>query len=224
MSPETYKVTCIIDWQHASISPILLTAGHPRLFENPDAEPPKTLEPPEPPAGYNTLEPADKKEVDEVLRRRYLYYLYRVFNGARNKQHLATCADPVLLPRQHLVDYAGRQWIGNLITLRGALIRMCQFWPMLPTETKECPISFTEEETSKHYEDESMWFNMNMLLNHWRDSMGGVNEEGWVRTEAYALAVERNKQLKAQCIGEADPHEIDSIESGWPFRDREEFF
>ncbi|KAK2759064.1 Phosphotransferase enzyme [Arachnomyces sp. PD_36] len=223
VSPETYKITSIIDWQHTVTSPLLLAAGHPRLFENPDAETPESLEPPEPPEGYAALDAAEKAEVDDLLRRRHLYYLYRVFNGARNKQHLSACADPVLLPRQHLVDYAGRQWMGNLMTLRGALIRMREFWPLLPTD-KECPISFTEEEVEKHREDEAMWFNLNLLLNNWRDKMGGVSEEGWVRTEAYDLAVEKNKELKAQCIKEADPDEVDSIKLGWPFRDREEFF
>ncbi|KAK2812216.1 hypothetical protein FQN50_001574 [Emmonsiellopsis sp. PD_5] len=223
VSPETYKITSIIDWQHTVISPLLLAAGHPPLFENPDDEPPDTLEPPEPPEGYATFDPAEKAEVDELLRRRHLYYLYRVFNGARNKQHLSACADPVLHPRQHLIDYAGRQWMGNLMTLRGALIRMREFWPLLPTD-KECPISFTEEEVQKHHEDESMWFKLNLLVNNWRDRMGGVSEEGWVRTEAYTHAAEKNNEIKAQCLREADPDEVDSINLGWPFQDREEFF
>jgi hypothetical protein len=188
------------------------------LFENPDPEPPQTLEPPKQPEGYDALDPAEKGEVDELLRRRNLYYLYRVFNGARNKRHLSALSDPVLLARQHLVDYAGRQWMGNPMTLRGALIRMREFWPMLPTDTKQCPIDFTEEEVEKHHEDEAMWFKLNLLVNHWRDQMGGVSEEGWVRMEAYQHAVERNKELKARCIQEADPDEVDSINSGWPFR------
>ncbi|RJE25400.1 hypothetical protein PHISCL_02291 [Aspergillus sclerotialis] len=145
VSPETYKITSIIDRQHAIVSPLILAAGHPRLFENPDATTPETLEPPEPPEEYATLDPAEKAEVDELLRRRHLYYLYCVFNGAQNNQHLSACADPVLLPRQHLIDYAGRQWMGNLMTLRGALVRICEFWHLLPTD-KEWPISFTDEE------------------------------------------------------------------------------
>lgn len=205
------------------ISPLLLAAGHPPLFENPDAKPPETLNPPKPPDGYATLDPIEKAQVDDLLRRRHLYYLYRVFNGARNKQHLAACADPVLLPRKHLIDYAGRQWTGNLMTLKGALIRMCEFWSLLPTD-KECPISFTEEKVQKHKEDEKLWFKLNILVNNWREQMGGVSEDGWVRTEAYNHAVEKDKELKAQCISEADPDEVDSVILGWPFRDREEFF
>lgn len=84
VSPETYKITSIIDWQHTVVSPLLLAAGHPPLFENPDIVPPETLDPPAPPEGHAAVDAATKAEVDE-LRRRQLYYLYRVFNGVRNK-------------------------------------------------------------------------------------------------------------------------------------------
>ena len=224
MSPDTFEITSVIDWQHTVITPLLLAAGHPRLFENPDVEPPETLEPPKPPEGYDLLDPQMKSEVDELLRRRHLYYLYRVFNGAKNKPHLYGCADPLLLPRQHLIDYAGRQWSGNLMTLRGALMRIREYWPLLPTDAKECPIDFTETELKQHSEDEPMWFDLTALVNHWRDELCGLSEEGWVRSEMYDHAVEKNKALKAKFSNEADPDEIEKVAQGWPFQDKEEFF
>ncbi|RMJ26453.1 hypothetical protein PHISP_02662 [Aspergillus sp. HF37] len=57
-----------------------------------------------------------------------------------------------------------------------ALIRMREFWPMLPTDTKQCPINFTEEEVEKHHEDEAVWFKLNLLVNHWHDQMGGPKD------------------------------------------------
>lgn len=101
---------------------------------------------------------------------------------------------------------------------------MREFWPLLPTDIKECPIAFTEEEVEKHHEDESMWSNLNLLANYWREQMGGATEEGWVRTEEYDSAVEKNKELKARCIQKANPDEIFLINLGWPFRDKEEPF
>ncbi|WEW59016.1 hypothetical protein PRK78_004484 [Emydomyces testavorans] len=224
VTPETFEITCIIDWQHTVVTPLLLAAGHPKMFENPDVEPPETLEAPKPPEGYDSLDPETKSQVDELLRRRYVYCLYRVFNGARNKKHLAAFYDPLLQPRQHLVDYAGRQWSGNLITLQGALMRMCQYWSLLPTNDEKCPISFTDAELKKHSEDEPMWFDLTALVNHWRDELGGVNEEGWVRSEVYEHAKEKNKALKEQFINDADPDEVEKVTQGWPFQDKEEFF
>lgn len=43
--------------------------------------------------------------------------LYRVFNGGLNKVHLKALQDPLILARQHLVDFEGRQWSGNLMIL-----------------------------------------------------------------------------------------------------------
>ncbi|KAJ6179469.1 serine/threonine protein kinase [Penicillium mononematosum] len=37
--PDTFDVTCIIDWQHTVVTPLLLAAGYPRLFENPSPSP-----------------------------------------------------------------------------------------------------------------------------------------------------------------------------------------
>ncbi|KAF3484166.1 uncharacterized protein GIQ15_03490 [Arthroderma uncinatum] len=222
VSPGDLKITSIIDWQHTVITPLLLAAGHPRLFENPDAEPPESIEEPKPPEGYDALDPAAKSQVDELLRRRHLYYLYRIFNGARNKPHLAACADPFLLPRQHLVDYAGRQWTGNLMTLRGALIRMSQYWPLLQSNGSTCPIEFTEVELQNHFEHEPTWFEYTALVNYWREEMGGMNDEGWVQSEVYDHAVEKNKELKTHFYDGADADEVEKVTLGWPFQDTEE--
>ncbi|EFE44026.1 hypothetical protein TRV_01206 [Trichophyton verrucosum HKI 0517] len=212
VSPDTFDITCIIDWQHAVITPLLLAAGHPKMFENPDVEPPETLEVPKPPEGYDTLDIETKSQVDELLRRRYLHYLYRVFNGARNKSHLSAFYDPVLQPRQHLVDHAGRQWSGNIITLRGALMRMCGYWPLLSTK-EECPISFTDAELKKHSEDEAMWFDLTALVHYWRDELGGLSEEGWIRSEMFDHAMKRNKELQEKFINDADPDEVEMVEA-----------
>lgn len=224
MNPETFKITKIIDWQHTIITPLLLAAGHPRLFENPDAEPPETLEAPQPPEGYDSLDSETKSQVDELLRRRYLFYLYRVLNGAKNKLHLSAFYDPILLPRQHLVEYAGRQWSGNLMTLRGALIRMHDYWSLLATKLEKCPIDFSEAELKKHYEEEPTWFDATALVNYWRDELGGLSEEGWVRTEMYDHAMKENEGLRAKFFNDADSNEKEKITQGWPFQDREEFY
>lgn len=73
-----------------------------------------------------------------------------------------------------------------------------------------------------HHENESMWFKPNLLVNDWRNQTDVVSEERWVRMEAYNHTVENNKETKAQCIRETDPDEVDSVNLGLPFRDREE--
>lgn len=224
ISPETGAISCIIDWQHTTVEPHLLVAGYPRTFENPDPEESPDLKEPSLPLDYDTLSTEAKAEADELYRRRLLFYYYRIFNGGLKKAHLNALRDPLLRPRQHLIEWAGRQWSGNLITLKGALIRMVQYWPHLQTKGLSCPVHFTDDETKEFLEQEQQWFELNAVMNLWREQIGGINEDGWVSNEQYDEAVRNVAELKESLIalGEGDQEEINLLEKGWPFRDREE--
>ncbi|KAJ5146458.1 kinase-like protein [Penicillium bovifimosum] len=222
--PETGTISCIIDWQHTTVEPRLLVAGYPRAFENPDPEESPGLKEPSLPLDYDTLSTEAKAEADELFRRRLLFYYYRIFNGGLNKAHLNALRDPLLRPRQHLIEWAGRQWSGNLVTLKGALIRMAQYWPYLETKGLSCPVHFTDDETKEFLGQEQQWFELNAVVNLWREQIGGVNEDGWVSNEQYEEAVRKVAELKESLIalGEGDQEEIKLLEKGWPFRDQEE--
>lgn len=224
--PDTFKVRAIIDWQHTIITPMLLAAGYPKLFENPEPEPPSGLVPPKYPPDYDTMSPDQKAQVDELIRRQSFFYLYRVFNGGLNKLHLEALQDPLIIQRQHLVEFAGRQWSGNLITLRGALMLMRDLWPHLVGKDAplECPIRFSEQEARDQAENEPMWYKLNALVSHWRDELGGLSEEGWLPAGKYDAAVKRNGSLKAEFSDGGSPDELENIKQGWPFQDHEEFF
>ncbi|KAE8151645.1 kinase-like domain-containing protein [Aspergillus avenaceus] len=225
ISPETGEVSCIIDWQHATVEPRLLVAGYPRAFECPDPKQSLQLQEPSLPLDFETLSGEQKDKAEELYRRRLLFYYYHIFNGHLNKPHFQALRDPILLPRQHLVDRAGRQWSGNLMTLKGALKRMIEYWPHLPdTKGLPCPVHFTEAELDGFAEQEQTWFDLNKVVNHWRDQVGGVNEDGWVSNEKYAEAVQNVAELKESliAIAEGDEEDIRYLETGWLFRDCEE--
>ncbi|KAI2711423.1 hypothetical protein DTO039G3_8133 [Penicillium roqueforti] len=192
--PDTFKVTCVIDWQHTVIIPLLLAAGYPRLFEN---RAPTGLVLPKYLDGYDIMSPNDKAQVDELIRRESLFYLYRVFNGGLNKVHLRALQNPLILSRQHLVDFAGRQWSANLMTLRGALMRMRDIWPYVPgnDDNFECPTGFSEQE----------------LKSRPREIQRGVSEEGWVRNDQHDYATKRNQSLKAEFSEDGSADELENI-------------
>ncbi|KKK24370.1 hypothetical protein ARAM_000858 [Aspergillus rambellii] len=206
------------------VEPRLLVAGHPRAFENPDLEQPADLKEPLLPSDYKSLPGQAKAQADELYRRRLLFYYYRIFSGHLNKPHLQALRDPILLPRQHLVDRAGRQWNGTLLTLKGALVRMVGYWSHLPdTRGIECPVKFTDAELDGFTEQEQMWFDLNKLVNYWRDEIG-INEDGWVSNDRYEDTVRKTTQLKESLVEAADGDEEDIrlLNEGWMFRDREE--
>ncbi|KKK12474.1 hypothetical protein AOCH_001916, partial [Aspergillus ochraceoroseus] len=192
VSPDSGAISCIIDWQHTTVEPRLLVAGHPRAFENPDLEQPADLKEPLLPSDYKSLPGQAKAQADELYRRRLLFYYYRIFSGHLNKPHLQALRDPILLPRQHLVD-------------------------------RRCPVKFTDAELDGFTEQEQMWFDLNKLVNYWRDEIG-INEDGWVSNDRYEDTVRKTTQLKESLVEAADGDEEDIrlLNEGWMFRDREE--
>ncbi|KAM5475459.1 hypothetical protein MauCBS54593_001148 [Microsporum audouinii] len=224
--PETHKVACIIDWQHAALLPLLPATGHPPMLQSPDHPAPQTLEKPVLPADYDSLSPECKSQIDELHRRRMLFYLYMVFNGGLNKRHLSGMMDPRVLLTQHLVERAEKQWSGDIFSLKGALIRVTENWSHFSVhlpETAPCPISFTPSEVEMHYQQESTWFEMNGLVEYWKSELGGLNDDGWVRTEAYDDAVKKSMELKQVLLDGSDTLEEERcVQEQWPFQDHEE--
>ncbi|KAF2811522.1 uncharacterized protein BDZ99DRAFT_487255 [Mytilinidion resinicola] len=200
VTPETGRVSCLIDWQHAIIQPQLLAAGYPRAFDNPDDElSPELVEP---------KLPEDLASLQE-----------------EEKHHIAALREPLLLGRQMLVDRAGRQWEGNLITLKGAIVRAAQFWEHLPdVEDIKCPVQFDQTELDEFAENEDSWLKMSVAAEQWRKSVCNMTEEGWVRNEYYEEAKKKladlKEEIRLQCEG--DEEDMQAFRTGWPFRDREE--
>lgn len=155
-----------------------------------------------------------------------LFYLYMIFNGKDNKDHLTTLRAPLLAQRQHLIERAGMPWTGNTVTLQGALMRVVDEWGLLALEGHgkvQCPISFGAEEAEAFYELEKNWFNANILVKHWREGLGGMSEDGWVRSEVFEEAVEKNRALKKEWYDMSEDDEDRAlVERSWPFDDREE--
>ncbi|DAA78686.1 TPA_exp: Uncharacterized protein A8136_2471 [Trichophyton benhamiae CBS 112371] len=220
------EITCLIDWQYAAVLPLLLVAGNPPMFNNPDSEPPKDLEKPSLPPDYDTLSAEEREHADELHRQRMLFWLYMVFNGRDNKPHLTALRYPLLMPRQHLVDRAGRQWTGNFITLKGAILRVVSNWHIILGKRAgriECPVNFTKEEDEEFYAIEEQWFQFNILTEHLRSKLDHLSEDGWVRNESYDKVVALNKEFKEEWLarGEDDDDRF-LVEKGWPFQDHEE--
>lgn len=223
---DSCEVSCLIDWQYSTILPLLLTAGNPPLFQNSDPEPLKSLEKPSLPEDYESLGPEEKAHADELYRRRMLFYLYMVFNGKDNKAHLNALRYPPLMLCQNLVDRAGRQWSGNIITLKDALVLAVVYWDQLVAGKSKmipCPVHFDPDEVDECYQIEENWFKATILLEHWRSVLDGLGQDGWVRNESYERVVELNRQLKKQWLDEAEDEEnVISVERCWPFQDHEE--
>ncbi|PWY77317.1 hypothetical protein BO94DRAFT_568281 [Aspergillus sclerotioniger CBS 115572] len=205
---DSCEVSCIIDWQHRSTLPLLLTAGNPPLFQNTDSEPPKSLAKPSLPDKYDSLSLEENSELTNSIV------------GEYNKSHLQALRYPLLAIRQHAVESADRQWSGNVITLKGALIRLWEHWDKLIADSQqkvECPIFFDKEDVEEFLVAEGHWFKATILLEHWRSLLDDLGQDGWVRHESY-------EQLKQEWLSLAEDEEDSvSVDQFWPFQDHEEY-
>ncbi|KAJ5373452.1 serine/threonine protein kinase [Penicillium concentricum] len=149
---DTFRTTSIIDWQHAVIVPLSPIAGHPKMFQHSPPASLENLEPGTQPLGYAEMDPQEKAGIDYHLQMGYLSYRYRVSNSAVNKLHLEALRDPLVFLRQQLVEYSGRQWWGDLTTLRGVLMYLNDIWDEVPGRdaSPESPIRFSEEEVQDY--------------------------------------------------------------------------
>lgn len=230
----TGEISSILDWQHTTILPLLLSSGPPPLFQNPDPSPSPiaytTATKPTLPETYASLSPDEKSQADELLRRETLFYLYKIITAKENKPHfVALRTTPLLDALQHLVDRAGMPWTGDVVSLTGALMRVVGSWDGLMSTRPErekvaCPVRFEAGDEEKFLEQEDRWAKCSIMVEHWRGLLGGVGDDGWVRNESFEDALKMNRQLKKQWVDEAegDEDDIRSVEQGWPFQDHEE--
>ncbi|PCH00721.1 Hypothetical protein PENO1_046630 [Penicillium occitanis (nom. inval.)] len=121
---------------------------------------------------------------------------------------------------------AGRQWSGNIVTLKEALLRLATHWDQLVDGNQEqiqCPVHFDPKEAEEFFVLEDNWFKASILVEHWRSILDDLGQDGWVKHESYEDVVEKNHQLKKQWLAEAeDGDDFISVDRFWPFQDHEE--
>jgi aminoglycoside phosphotransferase (APT) family kinase protein len=224
ISPETGRITCLIDWQHSIVQPRLLAVSYPSTFANPDSSMDPTLTFPQLPADLATRPIADQVAERELHRRRVLFHAYRVFNQHLNKPHLHALNDPLQFDRQLLVDAASQQWCGNLVTLKSLLVPAVQSFEYLPDVAGiACPVSFSAAELDRFGDTEDRWIKASMWVEVWRARVPGMREEGWVENGEFEEAKRQLGELEEAVWKECE-EEVDRecFLKGWPFRDREE--
>jgi hypothetical protein len=61
---------------------------------------------------------------------------------------------------------------------------MVEYWPLLPgIEGVTCPVQSTSAGLEEFAKKEELWFQVNTVVNMWRDQIGDVCEDGWISNE-----------------------------------------
>ncbi|CAG8957905.1 hypothetical protein HYFRA_00000246 [Hymenoscyphus fraxineus] len=224
---DDFTITGVIDWQHASILPLVLQSGIPSSFQNFGDEVSRSLKKPTLPESFDQMSAADQEGALEQFRKRQLHFYYIVATAKHNRPHYDALKPESTMSIQKLQQYASAPWEGDNITLKAELIRAIQNWSMLTTSTSVggispvCPIDFSDEEVAKCLSMEAEQYHIDVQMEKARDRIG-VSIDGWTSNERYEDALEENESVKAECVAALDDVSKKEFLENWPLDDHSE--
>lgn len=230
---DKYRVTSLIDWQHAIVLPAFLAAGIPNSFQNfSDAES-NFFSPPKPPPDLDSMDEVERSQAQELFRRRHVHFFYLGFTQQFNPPHWRVLEDPIDLLRRRIYNHAGEPWEGLNTSLQHDLVQVSQNWEKIappnpgstaaPAPPPACPISFAHEEVQRidalvvlHREADEDIERINGLL--------GVGSDGWTSNEQFEYAKHTAAAFREQGLASADdePWMREMSERHWPYDDFDE--
>lgn len=150
---DDYRITSLIDWQHAMVLSAYLGAGIPKSFQNYNDPESQSFTPPQLPADLQSMEEAECAKALENFRRRHVHFFYLGFTQRLNPQHWRALEQDLDIFKRRILDHAGDPWEGLNTALQLDLVRISQLWPRIASTsedpTAECPVSLTKEEAER---------------------------------------------------------------------------
>jgi hypothetical protein len=123
---DDYKVTALIDWQHAVVLPTFIAAGIPNFFQNYNDSESRYFTPPHLPSDIEELVPAERAEAQESFRRRHIHFFYLGFTQRLNSNHWRSLEEPTDILRRRTFDHASEPWNGLNTPLKYDLVQVAQ--------------------------------------------------------------------------------------------------
>lgn len=133
--------------------------------------------------------------------------------------------DYTLVVRNRLYDVAGRPWEGDNTSLKAELANASTYWSDIASpEMKgaKFPVKYSEAEVSKCLDIDTKQKAADAQMQRLRD-LFVVNIDGWVPSELYDEAREREQAIKQVMLESTEmDDERDDLNENWPFQDHEE--
>ncbi|KAJ5366457.1 hypothetical protein N7541_000398 [Penicillium brevicompactum] len=216
---DKLEITGLIDWQHSVVLP-LPQCGIPRSLQNYSNEVSESLQIPRFPDNINDLEEREQFEQVELLRRRQLHHSYVNFTAKSNSEHYDALEYDMRTLRRKLFHHASAPWEGDNVSLKADLIALSRGWSKMdPRRKPQCPISFSEEESSECLQLQSAQTEADEQMQACQEAIG-VGHEGWVPAELYDGARQRERNLMADALDAVESDEEKTrIKENWIFGD-----
>ena len=215
------EITSLIDWQHASILPPILSAGIPDTLQNYNDPVSQALIPPSLPANMDELNEAEQSREIELYFSRYVHLHYAMYTHEYNELHHDALWDPISILIRRLFDHSGAPWEGETHSLKTTLIESTEMWEKL-TGGVPCPIVFEPEDLQKTKELSEKLKGADETFQMCRSGIG-FEEEAWVSNEHYEMAVALAELLKSRVLATMQDKELrDKLEANWFLDDMDE--
>lgn len=194
--PETNRITCIIDWQLASVSPTSLQRSYPPMLE------------------ISAKAETSKRAHEETL----LDYYYDGIKKA-GPSRWKILSEPALTVLTDLVSLVPGCWDReDLFSLRNALILAVARWDEINHCGGPCPVNFTEEELLQHQNEMELIEGISTIMHQLQDE-GLIPLGGMVRQEYYERAEALNTHFRDEFVGlAATEHERELHARVWPYQ------
>nr|POE96511.1 altered inheritance of mitochondria protein 9, mitochondrial [Quercus suber] len=224
---ESLEITGLIDWQHCAILPLFIQGGIPSSLQNYGDDVSESLEVPRLPETFDNESETEQFKQVLLLRKRQLHYNYVTKTMEAGSLHSEVLMDDLCILRRKLFRHASDPWEGDNVTLKVDLIELIRKLPtfdlsILSESQPNFLIEFPENETletlrlAAAMEEADCQFQACLNL-------VGVGPEGWVPVEQYNDAKQREQQLKADTLEEAETEqERRLICEHWIFDDFDE--
>jgi hypothetical protein len=225
---ENFKVTSLIDWQHAIVLPAFLAAGMPNSFQNYGDAESRSYTPPHLPAHLDSLSESERIQAEEEFRRRHVHFFYLGFTQRLNQRHWRALEEETDMLRRRIFDHASEPWEGLSTPLQYDLVQVLQVWDKVGLADHEgtvpaCPVTFTQAEAERidalddsHREADGDVENISEFL--------GIGSDGWTPNERFESAKSKAAEIREQGLASADddPWLREMSERHWPFDDYDE--
>lgn len=197
VDPESSQITCFIDWQRTSISPILLQRSFPQMLE---------------------ITPGRTVEATEKERKLQQYYFDTVnkMGLSRREEQSNPCTRAII----DLISAVPGCWEQqNLFSLRNALIAVIARWEdIVGNKNIPCPISFTKEELLQHQSEMELIEGISTIVHQLQDE-GLIPLGGLVRPSYYERASILNDHFKREFIALAESERDKELHAKvWPYQ------
>jgi Ser/Thr protein kinase RdoA (MazF antagonist) len=213
VDPDTKQITCIIDWQSASVSEPFFQHSIPRFLL---------------PVGSSTtsnqLEAATEgyNATDYAARTAKLLSHYQNLTRLKNEQRWAAIAWQSRFLLNKPVSLLCGAWSRNdVFSFRHALIHVAAQWKESALGTVSCPIQFTEEELELHNDEMELLEGLGEVLHQLQNS-NLIPLGGMVHRENYEQALYSNHAVKEKFVNMAESESQRVLFSRiWPYQDQD---